>query len=140
MNLVDQLMKADAKKAEELSTGVFQSHKLAKLLGVDEETVEVTFREVKSRRLNDIISYQVDRKGQFDFSKSFDAKLMMCVEGLVDPDLKNKDLQKHFEVDSAKDLCEKIFGSEINELSDAISALSGINTGEDEDLEDEIKN
>lgn len=140
MNLVEQLLKADAKKAEELSTGTYKSHKLAKILGVDAETVEVTFREVKSRRLNDIIAYQVDRKGNFDFARSFDAKLMMCVEGLIDPDLKNKDLQKHFEVDDARSLCEKLFGAEINEISDAISALSGISTEADEDLEEEIKN
>lgn len=138
MNLVDQLLKSDAKKADELETGTFQSHKLAKLLGVEEETVEVTFQEVKSRRLNDIVAYQIDRKGNFDYAKSFDAKLMMCVEGLIDPDLKNKDLQKHFECSNARELCEKLLGSEITDLSDAISALSGINI--DEDLETEIKN
>lgn len=140
MNLVDELLKIDSKKTEELETGVFKSKKLAKLLGAKSDTVDVKFSEVKSRRLNDIISYQVDRKGRFDYAKSFDAKLMLCVEGLIDPDLRNKDLQKHFECDNAKELCEKIFGSEINELSDAISALSGIKEDEDEEMEEEIKN
>lgn len=140
MNLVDELLKIDSKKTEELETGVFKSKKLAKLLGVKSDTVDVKFSEVKSRRLNDIISYQVDRKGRFDYAKSFDAKLMLCVEGLIDPDLRNKDLQKHFGCDNAKELCEKIFGSEINELSDAISALSGIKEDEDEEMEEEIKN
>lgn len=140
MNLVDELLKIDSKKTEELETGVFRSKKLAKLLGAKSDTVDVKFSEVKSRRLNDIISYQVDRKGRFDYAKSFDAKLMLCVEGLIDPDLRNKDLQKHFECDNAKELCEKIFGSEINELSDAISALSGIEQDEDEEMEEEIKN
>lgn len=140
MNLVDQLLKADVKKAEELETGVFQSHKLAKILGSEEETVDVTIREVKSRRVNDIVAYQVDRKGRFDYSKTFDAKIMMCIEGIVDPDLRNKDLQKYFGCADAKELAEKLFGNEINELSDAISAISGVQTEEDEDLEDEIKN
>ena len=140
MNLVDQLLKADVKKAEELETGVFQSHKLAKILGSEEETVDVAIREVKSRRVNDIVAYQVDRKGRFDYSKTFDAKIMMCIEGVVDPDLRNKDLQKYFGCADAKELVEKVFGSEINDLSEAISAISGVRAEDDEDLEDEVKN
>ena len=35
MNLVDKLLKMDAKKAEELQTGSVESKRLAKLLGVD---------------------------------------------------------------------------------------------------------
>lgn len=145
MNLVDQLLKADVKKAEELETGVFQSHRLAKILGSKEETVEITLREVKSRRVNDIIAYQVDRKGRFDYSKSYDAKLMMCIEGIIEPDLRNKELQGHFGCKDAKELCEKLFGSEIDIISDEISKLCGIKPeknedGEDEDIEDELKN
>jgi len=135
MNLVDQLLKADVKKADELETATYQSRKLAKLLGV-EGKVDITIREIKSRRVNDLVAYQVDKKGNMDFSKSFDAKLMMCIEGIVDPDLTDKDLQKHFGCTSAKELCEKIFGSEINEISDKISILCGLNG----DQEDEIKN
>ena len=140
MNLVEQLLKADAKKADELETGVFKSHKLAKILGVEAETVDVQIREIKSRRVNDIVSYQIDKKGNFDYSKSYDAKIMMCIEGVMDPDLKNKDLQKHFGVDNAKDLCEKLFGNEITALSDEISRISGVAEADGEDTEDKVKN
>ena len=140
MNLVDQLLKADVKKAEELEVKVFRSQKLAKILGTEEKTVDVTIREVKSRRVNDIIAYQMDRKGRFDYSKSFDAKVMMCIEGVVDPDLRNKNLQEYFECANAKELTEKLFGNEVNELSDAISELSGVKTDDDEDPEEEVKN
>jgi hypothetical protein len=61
-------------------------------------------------------------------------------EGVVDPDLRDKSLQEHFEVGDAKALCDKLFGFEINDLSDAISALSGIRADNDEDEEEEIKN
>lgn len=138
MNLVDRLLKADTKKADELEKGVFKSKRLAKILGMEEGTVEITLREVKSRRVNDIMAYQVDGKGRMDFSKSFDAKLMMCIEGITDPDLRNRDLQKHFGAGSAKELAEKMFGMEVTDISDEISRLSGI-SGE-EDLEEEIKN
>ena len=140
MNLVEQLLKADSKKADELETGVFKSHKLAKILGVEAETVDAQIREIKSRRVNDIVSYQIDKKGNFDYSKSYDAKIMMCIEGVMDPDLKDKDLQKHFGVDNAKDLCEKLFGNEINALSDEISRISGVAEADGEDTEDEVKN
>ena len=146
MNLVEQLLKADAKKTEEFETSIFKSRKLAKILEVKptkdnlEPTVDVTIREVKSRRVNDIMSYQVNKKGNLDYSKTYDAKLMMCVEGVVNPDLRDKALQEHFEVSDAKSLCEKLFGFEINDLSDAISALSGIRAEDGENEEDEIKN
>lgn len=139
MNLVDQLLKADVKKVEEFESGVYHSRKLAKILG-SKNPVEVAIREVGSRRVNDIVAYQIDRKGNFDYSKTYDAKLMMVIEGVIDPDLRNKDLQKYFGCDNAKDLAEKLFGNEINELSDAISALSGVVSASGEATEEEVKN
>ena len=134
MNLVDQLLKADVKKAEDMKTSTFHSKRLARILGQEDVLIEI--REVKPRRANDIISYQLDRNGDVDFSKSFDAKLMMCVEGITNPNLRDKELQQHFECDSAKELCEKLFGAEVNEISDEITVLSGII----KDEEPEIKN
>lgn len=136
MNIVDKLLKMDAKKAEELQTGTVKSKRLAKLLG--EKEAEIKIREIKSRRLNDIVSYQIDGKGNFDYAKSYDAKIMMCVEGITEPDLRNKDLQGHFGCKSAKELCEKLFGMEITMISDEISLLSGVET--DTDTEEEVKN
>lgn len=138
MNLVDKLLKADIKKADEFETGVFQSRRLAKILEAEDETVEVLYREVPSRIVSDVISYQIDKKGRFDYSRSFDAKLMMVVEGCVDPYLRSKELQEYFGVKNAKELAEKLFASEINELSDCISLISGVNPNEDN--EEEIKN
>ena len=126
MNVVDRLLKADVKKAEELETGSFSSKRLAKILGEKEE--------VPSRRLNDIVSYQLKGNGSFDYSKNFDAKIMMCVEGIVSPNLRDAALQKHFECKSASELCEKLFGNEITDISDAISELSGISDNDEEEV------
>ncbi len=133
MNLVDQLLKADAKKINDLDTGVYKSKKLAKVLGQD-EPVEITIREIPSRRLNDIVAFQLDKKGNVDFAKTFETKLMVCLEGIVEPSMRNKDLQEHFGAKSGTDLAEKLFGSEINEISDAISALSGLVGNEEEEI------
>lgn len=133
MNVVDRLLKADVKKAEELETGSFSSKRLAKILG-EKEAVPVEIKEVPSRRLNDIVSYQLKGNGSFDYSKNFDAKIMMCVEGIVSPNLRDAALQKHFECKSASELCEKLFGNEITDISDAISELSGISDNEEEEV------
>ncbi len=133
MNLVDQLLKADAKKINDLDTGVYLSKKLAKVLGKD-EPVEITIREIPSRRLNELVAYQLDKKGNVDFAKTFDTKLMLCLEGIVEPSMRNKDLQEHFGAKTGTDLAEKLFGSEINEISDAISELSGLVGNEEEEI------
>ena len=113
MNLVDQLLKADAKKVNDLETGVYKSKKLAKVLGQD-EAVEITVREIPSRRLNELVAFQLDKKGDVDFSKTYDTKLMVCLEGIVEPSMRNKDLQEHFGAKTGTDLIEKLFGSEVN--------------------------
>ena len=60
MNLVDQLLKADVKKAKELETGEYQSRRLAKILEAEEKTLPVKIREIKSRRMNDIVNSQAN--------------------------------------------------------------------------------
>lgn len=135
--LVDELMKADAKKAGDLKKDTYPSKKLSEILG-KEEKVEITIREIPSRRINDLSAYQYDRKGKMDYSKNFDAKLMTCVEGIVEPNLRDKELQAHFKCKTANELCEKLFGFEVNYISDAIMRLSDIK--EEEDTEEEIKN
>lgn len=139
MNLVDQLLKIDSKAVEELEGSTYSSTRLGKVLGSG-EPVDIKICEVKSRRLNDIMAYQYDRKGRMDFAKSFDAKLMMCIEGIVEPDMRNKELQAHFGCASAKDLCEKLLGSEITDISNKILELSGISTDDEDEAEDEVKN
>ena len=139
MNLVESLLKADAKLADEFETGIFKSKRLGKIIG--EKVADVEIKEIPSRRITDIGSYAIDSKGEFDASRAFDMKLMVCVEGVTNPSLKDKDLQAHFGCKSAKELAEKLFGSEVTELSDKISMLSGIVSAEEEsDREAEIKN
>lgn len=139
MNLVDELLKADPSKSEELKTDVFESYSLAKILGLD-GSIKVKVQQISERRVHDITAYQVKSNGKPDFSKVFDAELMFCTEGVVDPDLRNKDLQKHFGCSNAKELAEKLFSGEVSALSDAISVLSGRPAVEDDDVEDEVKN
>lgn len=137
MNLVEQLLRADTKNAEERETSVFLSKRLQKILKAD-EPVQVTIRELNPRRVNDIVDYQMKKDGSVDMKKVYDASLMMCVEGCAEPDLTNKDMQEHFGCASAKDLAEKLFRAEAGDIAKAISELSG--AGDEGAQEDEVKN
>lgn len=136
-NLVDRLMKADKAKAGEMRMGVFKSQKLAELLG-ETEPVEIKIHELKGRRMNAIQSEQIKGNGEIDFEKAYDAQLRICVEGISEPNLKDKELQEHFECSLATELCEKIFNSEVSLIADEITNL-GIQIN-DKKTEDEIKN
>lgn len=136
MNLVDKLLKADTKAADERATKVYLSKRLQKILG-EKEPVPVTIREINPRRINDIVDYQIKKDGSVDMTKTYDASLMMCVEGCVEPDLTDKELQVHFGCSSARDLAEKLFRAESGDISKEISVLSGV---ADEDTEEEVKN
>ncbi|BBF45077.1 hypothetical protein lbkm_3836 [Lachnospiraceae bacterium KM106-2] len=135
MNLVEELIKADAKKATELQTGTFQSKNLARILG-KKKPVEITIREIPTRRLNDIMAMQFDRKGNFDITKAFDSKALCVSEGVIDPQLSEVGLMEHFGCKTPKDLAIRLFKSELSNISDEIAVLSGIS----DDIEDEVKN
>lgn len=137
MNLVESLLKADAKKVGQLETDIFKSKKLAKVLG-KKGSVDVEIQEIPAKRMNDIISFQFSKKGEFDISKSFDAKALCAIEGVTNPNLKDENLLKHFGCATPKDLAIKLFGTELNSLSDAITKLSGY--GDEDGDETEIKN
>lgn len=136
MSLVDELMKADARKADERETGVFKSRQLAKILGKD-EPVDVKIREISPRRKNELVATAYDGD-EVDFSKAFDANLKVIIAGVIDPPLKDKDLQEKFGCKMAIDLAEKLFKDEVNSLSTAIVSLGAV--GDEVLDEDEIKN
>lgn len=136
-NLVDRLMKADKAKAGEMRTGEFKSQKLAELLG-ETEPVEIKIHELKGRRMNAIQSEQIKGNGEIDFEKAYDAQLRICVEGISEPNLKDKELQEYFGCSLATELCEKIFNSEVSLIADEITNL-GIKIN-DKKTENEIKN
>lgn len=137
MNLVEKLIKADAGKAEELSCETFKSKRLAKLIG-ESEPIDITVQEIGIKRINDIIAMAYDKKGNFDQRLSFDANAMLLADGVIDPDLKDKKLQEHYNCNTPKELAIKLFSAEVGTIADKIIKLSGV-TGAEE-AEEEIKN
>ena len=136
MNLYEQLLKADQAKANEYETGTFLSKRLATVLG-QAEPVKIQIREVDVETIKNIQQFSTRRDGSIDRNKSFDSNLMLCAEGIVDPDLKSQELQKHFGASNAMDLAEILFRFESAFIADAIIKLSNMSRA---DIEDTVKN
>ena len=136
MNLYDELLKADQTKAREYATGTFKSKRLAKVLG-QAEPVEMKIREVDVEVIKNIQQYSTRRDGSLDRNKTFDSNLMLVAEGVVDPDLKSPELQKHFNASDAVELAGVLFRFESAFIADEIIKLSNMSRS---DIEDTIKN
>ena len=134
MTIAEELLKADAKKADELATGTYESKRLARILGKS-GTVTIQIKEIPTKRLAEYLD-GTQKNGDYNFPKLLEASNKIVLAGVTEPSLKDKDLQEHFGCKLGIDLVEKLFGNEVIEISNAIQSLSGI---ADVD-EDEIKN
>ena len=104
------------------------------------EPVMIRVWALSGDQYTDITTRMMDKKGNADFAKAYDVNALLVVEGVIEPDLKNKELQKHFGATTPKELAKILFpGGELTEIANKITELSGFNSPEDED-EEEIKN
>lgn len=133
MNLIEKLIRIDKEKYSERETKKIKSKRLSKILGED---TEITIRSISGRKLNEIYGTVVGKDGKKDFAKVYDMNLMFCINGIVEPNLKDATLMEHFGAKTPKDLATILFDAEVGEIADEISDLSGYT----EDSEDEVKN
>lgn len=134
MNLVDKLLKMDITPFTERETKDIEIKRLSEKFG---EPFIVTVGAIDTERFIELSSESLDKNGKIDYAKSYNASALLVCEGIISPDLKNKDLQAHFKASTPKELAKILFKGEITKLSSAISELTGFG-GEDED--EEIKN
>lgn len=133
MNLIEKLIRLDKEKVQERDTKKIKSERLSKLLGVE---TEITIKELSGKKLNDLTQIIITKDGRKDFSRMYDLNLMYCVEGVIEPNLKDGALQEHFGVKTPKDLAALLFDAEAGKIAGEIIALSGIG----KDAEEEVKN
>lgn len=133
MNLVEQLIRIDTKKASERETKQIVSSRLSKLMG---EETKITITELSGKRLNDLAQIILDKNGNKNMSKVYDMNLMYCVYGIVDPSMKDERLMEHFGAKTPKDLVEILFQAEAGKIAGEIAAL----TGATPEAEEEVKN
>lgn len=131
MNLVDKLLNVDKEAARKKKKGTFESGRMRELVG--DGTIEI--QSISERKTKRHALMGVDTKGNANPDGMMDAVLMMIVDGVTNPDLKNEKLQEHFGAATSKDLAEILFNGEAEKIADAIVALS-----EAEDVTKTVKN
>ncbi|HCG59542.1 MAG TPA: hypothetical protein DEV97_06010 [Lachnospiraceae bacterium] len=137
MSLIDKLMAIDSGEFAKGQSEEITAKRLSEVLG---EPTKVKVMALSGDQYMDITTRLVDKRGNADFSKSYDVNALLVVEGMVEPSLKDKELQKHFGAATPKELAKVLFpGGELTEVANVITRLSGFSTSDTED-EEEIKN
>ncbi len=138
MSLVDKLLQLDADRVTEKPTAEFEIERLSKLLG---EKVVFKCQALDGETYADIQRKAIDisKKGNIRDLKLFEMQIMTCVEGVVEPNLKDKRLLDHYGASTPKELIKKmLLPGEIADLHNIINELSGYERDDDE--EEELKN
>lgn len=131
---IDLLMGLDSGKLEEVPTKELKILRLSQLTGAD---FIVKVKAIPAKRFTELISGIRDKNRQVDTSKAYDANVRIALAGLVDPDMKDKDLMEKFGCSTPGQLVEKVFkGGEIAAIADDITELSGFGG----DVVEEVKN
>lgn len=134
MSNIDLLMGIDTDKIGEVPTKELKIIRLSKLTGED---FIVKLKAIPAKRFTELVSDIKAKDGSVDLTKAFDANIKIAVAGLVDPSMKDKDLQEKFKCATPGQLIEAIFnGAEIGAMADAITELSGFSGN----VIDEVKN
>ena len=135
MSALDLLLKMDRAKVEELPTKMIELPRLTALCG---EKFEVKLRAVNGEKMADIQkgSMSISKKGNVNDLDMYNMQTQMIINGMVEPNLKDKTLLDHYGCTTPKDLIKSLFlAGEISDLFSAIQELSGY----EKVNEDEIK-
>lgn len=102
MNLVEKLLQLDKKDVLDNKTGTYKSGNMQQLVG----DPTITIQEIDAERLMELQTLPLDKAGNYNFQQGYAANLMTVAEGVINPDLKSKELQEHFGAINASDLAE----------------------------------
>ena len=135
MSLTQKLLQIDRGQFQKEEILEVKAKRLSEIMG---EEIMLKFRALSGKEYTSIASTAVRDKGGVDYSKAYDVNALMICEALMEPSLKDKELQKHFGVASPKDLAFLFFpGMELTVLADKITKFSGFL---EEDEVKEVKN
>ena len=85
-------------------------------------------------RLMELQTLPLDKAGNYNFQQGYAANLMTVAEGVINPDLKSKELQEHFGAINASDLAKILFKTEVPEIATEIANLSSPDVVDEEEL------
>lgn len=122
-NIVNILLELDPEKLARKSRKEIEIKRLSGVIGAP---FMVTVAAISGDRYSELAGNMVDEDGEVDYSLAHEMNLLLALEGIVQPDMKDKELMKHFGCATPKDLMDKFFnGGEIATIADAVTELSG---------------
>lgn len=130
MNLVEKLLQLDKKDVLDNKTGTYKSGNMQKLVG----DPTITIQEIDAERLMELQTLPLDKAGNYNFQQGYSANLMTVAEGVINPELKSKELQEHFGAINASDLAKILFKTEVPEIATEIANLSSPDVVDEEEL------
>ncbi|MSS91373.1 hypothetical protein FYJ45_25000 [Eisenbergiella tayi] len=134
MNLAEKLMKLDRGKLTEIPTGTMEIKRLSEMMG---EPFIVKCRAIPGERYTELSTQIIGDNGEADYGKVYSTSTLIVVEGIMEPNLKDPELLKHFGCATPKDLAGILFqGGDMQKVSDLITDLSGFG----DDTDKKIKN
>lgn len=135
MSLTEKLLAVDAVKYKEKKTDKLDVKRLSEVIG---ESFAVTIKEIEDDRIQELQAMMLDKSGNIDYSQIRKVNALLCVDGVIEPNLKDETLQKHFGAATPKELAEILFkGADLGRVADAIIKLNNFT---DPDEEGERKN
>ena len=133
---IKDLMKIDREKLSEVPTKEIYAKRLSSILG---RKSSISIKALPGDNYIEIVGEARNKKGEFDSARMYRAQCLVVVEGVVEPSLKDAELQKHFGCATATDLAKVMFpGGELVDVFNEIATLSGFIS--DDESDDEIKN
>lgn len=130
MNAFEKLLKLDKGKLNEMPTKEIPSKRLAFLLGEDSATIKV--RALSSREIEYVSEFTTDANGDVNQHRLIDGNALLCSKAIIEPDVRNDELIRHFDAVDSKDLCEKLFEMEMASIASEVMELSGITASEND--------
>lgn len=135
MNLVEKLLAVDKKEFDKIETKKLKSKQLSNFVGED---AEITIQAVDGDLFGGLTASGLDKNGDVNYSNAFSTNAKIAAAGIMDPNLKDKQLLQHLGVATPADAAKKIFKGEINRISSEIAELSGFS--DEKTTDNEIKN
>lgn len=139
MNALEKLLKADAEKITEKPKKTIEIKRLSKVLG---SKFEITVEALDADLLAEISESHTEytKSGKVKSTDNFGIGVDTIVNATVEPDLRNKELLKHFGCATPNQLVTKLFlAGEMGKISETISSLCGVETSQNE-IDEEVKN
>lgn len=122
-NLVSKLMNLDRDKLKEVPTEKVHAKRLSEVMGED---VDVTIKALSGDLYMELSGESMGDNGKIDTGRVYNVQARVLVEAVVEPSLKDHDLQEYFGAKTPAELAKVLFpGGELSDLANRVGALSG---------------